>query len=450
MRQKSREVTAMTDLSRAEYLLSIDGEIRRELLYAMSDRQRRAFAHHWRLWAYDGQLPPPGEWHTWLVMAGRGFGKTRAGAEWVRHTAERDPSARIALVAASLSEARRVMIEGESGLLAIAPLDNRPLFQPSKHLLTWPNGASARLYSAGEPESLRGPQHSHAWCDEIAKWDKVGGHAEAAWDNLLLGLRLGTMPRAVATTTPRAVALLRRLLADSDTAITRGRTEDNKRYLPTRFLRRIRAEFGRSLLARQELDGELIEDIEGALWSRELLESCREDAASSPAKRVVIGVDPPASSEGDACGIVVCALGEDGLARVLADCSVRRPTPERWARAAAEAARVWEADRVVAEANNGGEMVRSVLQAAEISLPLTLVHASRGKAARAEPVMLRYAAGRVRHCGEFPQLEDELCGIMTAGGYEGPGRSPDRADALVWAMTELMLGTKREPRVRVV
>ncbi len=248
--------------------------------------------------------------------------------------------------------------------------------------------------------------------------------------------------------------LLRRLLDGDEVALTRGRTRDNG-HLPERFRRAVQIEFGRSLLARQELDGELIEEIEGALWSRALLEDCREECAASNwagsgARRVVIGVDPPASSDGDACGIVVCALDEDGIARVLADCSARRPTPERWARAVAGAARAWHADRVVAEANQGGDMVRSVLQAAEISLPLRLVHASRGKAARAEPVAALYEAGRVRHCGAFPQLEDELCGIMAAGGYEGPGRTPDRADALVWALWELMLGRRGEPRVRVV
>jgi phage terminase large subunit-like protein len=343
------------------------------------------------------------------------------------------------------------MVEGPSGLLAVGRPRLRPQFKPSKRQLTWPSGAVATLYSAGEPESLRGPQHSHAWCDEIAKWSQSHGRAEAAWDNLLLGLRLGAQPRAVATTTPRAVPLLRRLLGQPGVALTRGTTADNKDHLATGFFHSVKLRFGRSLLARQELGGELIEEIEGALWSRALLESCRENGAHADATRVVIGVDPPASSDGDACGIVVCALGADGLARVLADCSVRKPTPERWARAVANAARVWSADRVVAEANQGGEMVRSVLRAADAdrswALPVKLVHASRGKAARAEPVAALYEAGRVRHAGQFPELEDQLCGLMVGGDYEGPGRSPDRADALVWALTELMLGRKREPRV---
>ena len=437
----------MSPDSLAEELLRLERPKRTAAINKLSERERRSLRPYWRLWAHDSQLPPPGEWHCWLIMAGRGYGKTRAGAEWVREVAENDPTARIALVGANLGEVRRVMVEGESGLLAIAPWRKRPEFEASRRLLTWPNGAKATLYSAGEPESLRGPQHSHAWCDEIAKWEQSSERAKNAWNNLLLGLRLGQAPRVAATTTPRPVPLVKRLLEQPDTVVTRGTTEDNSDNLPRGYIRQMQAQFGRSLWARQELYGELIEDIEGALWSRELLESCREAAASSPAKRVVIGVDPPASSEGDACGIVVCARGEDGVARVLADCSVRHPTPERWARAVAEAARVWQADRVVAEANNGGEMVRSVLRAAEISLPVSLAHASRGKTARAEPVAALYETGRVRHCGEFPLLEDELCGILAAGGYEGPGRSPDRADALVWAMTELMLGRKSEPRV---
>jgi phage terminase large subunit-like protein len=440
----------MARSSRAEKLLRLDPDERRAQLAKMSEAQRRGLHTHWRIWAHEGQVPPGGSWHTWLIMAGRGYGKTRAGAEWVRAVAEADPTARIALVGASLGEVRRVMVEGPSGLLAVAPAGNRPAYEPSKRQLSWAKGAVATLYSAGEPESLRGPQHSHAWCDEIAKWDQAGGRAEAAWDNLLLGLRLGRAPRVVATTTPRAVVLVKRLLGQSDAAVTRGTTADNKDHLPPGFFRSVRARFGRSLLGRQELYGELLEEIDGALWSRALLEDCREEAATSPPRRVVIGVDPPASAAGDACGIVVCAVGEDAVARVLADKSVRRATPERWARTVAEAARLWQADRVVAEANNGGEMVRSVLHAADIALPVRLVHASRGKSARAEPVAALYESGRVRHCGQLPELEDELCGLMAGGTYEGPGRSPDRADALVWALSELMLGRRAEPRVRVV
>lgn len=416
---------------------------------ALAPSERREWRWNWGLWARPSQLPPQGDWRVWLVMAGRGFGKTRCGAEWVNAIAEENPEARIALVAANLGEARAVMVEGESGVLSIGAPWRRPVFESSLRRLTWPNGAQATFYSAAEPESLRGPQHSHGWCDEIAKWDNASGRAVAAWDNLLMGLRLGTDPRVLATTTPRAVPLVSRLMASgADVAVTRGTTYDNAANLPTRFVRTMRSMYGRSLLGRQELDGELIADVEGSLWPRALIEQCRSDAVPELV-RVVVAVDPPASSGGDACGIVIAGLATDGTAWVLADASVRRPSPERWARAVAGAAHVWNADRVVAEANQGGAMVASVLRAANVSLPLRLVHASRGKVARAEPVAALYEAGRVRHAGSFPGLEDEMAGLVCGGGYEGPGRSPDRADALVWALSELMLGRSKIPRVRL-
>ena len=435
--------------SRAAFLLSLPPDERRALLAKMSERQCHALRSHWRLWAHEGQLAPESDWLGWLILAGRGFGKTRAGAEWVRAVAEADGKARIALVGASLGEARSVMVEGGSGLMAVAPHGQRPKYEPSKRQLQWPNGAQATLYSAGEPESLRGPQHSHAWCDELAKWDNAGGKAESTWDNLLLGLRLGDSPQVVATTTPRAVPLLTRLVAHQDIAITRGRTEDNGRNLPPRFIKAMKREFGQTALGRQELDGELLEDIEGALWTRALLEQCREASCSGSPVRTVVAVDPPVSGRGDACGIVVAALYEDGTARVLADCSLEKPSPERWARKVAAVAQAWSADRVIAEANQGGDMVASVLRAADVSLPLKLVHASKGKTARAEPVAALYEVGRVKHVGTFPKLEDQLCGLMAGGAYQGPGRSPDRADALVWAVTELVLGKRGVPRIRV-
>ena len=441
----------MTNHDLLEFLLELDEPERLIRLRSLTDAQKEEFSTHWKLWARSTQLPPPGNWRTWLIMAGRGFGKTRAGAEWVRAIADAQPDARIALVGASLGEARAVMVEGESGLLAVCPPDRTPVFEPSLRRLSWPNGAQASIYSALEPEALRGPQHSHAWCDEIAKWDNATARADRAWDNLLLGLRLGEEPRLLATTTPRAVPLLHRVLGEdpAQLAVTRGSTRDNTYNLPTRFVKDVERTFGKTALGRQELDGELLEDIEGALWTRALLEGLRETAPSSPAARVVVGVDPPASAGGDACGIVVCALGEDGIGRVLADCSVEKPSPERWARAVARAAAAWNADRVVAEANQGGDMVASVLRAADVALPVRLVHARRGKAARAEPVAALYEGGRVRHAGIFPKLEDELCGLIAGGSYQGPGRSPDRADALVWALSELVLGRSVVPRVRL-
>ena len=406
---------------------------------------------YWQGWARDEQLPPEEAWRTWLICAGRGFGKTRAGAEWVRDIARHDGSARIALVGASLAEVRNVMVEGDSGVLAAAPGALAPSFEPSLRRLTWENGAVAWLYSAGEPDSLRGPQHSHAWCDEIAKWDNSTERAMSAWNNLQLTMRLGDNPRVVATTTPRLAPLMEHLMLEAKrgrVVVARGRTSENAGILPADYLRAMVEQFEGGSFGRQELEGEMAGAIEGALWSRALLERCRVGGPFPDARRVVVAVDPPASATGDACGIVVAELGVDGLATVRADCSIEQAGPERWARAVAVAARAWCADRVIAEANQGGEMVRSVLRAADISLPLRLVHASRGKAARAEPVAALYEAGRVRHAGLFGALEDQLCGLMAGGAYQGPGRSPDRADALVWALTELMLKPQAQPRVR--
>lgn len=401
----------------------------------MASAELRTIEHDWSLWARGGQIAPQGPWTVWLMMAGRGFGKTRAGAEWVRDQARQGPRARIALVAATAGEARRVMIEGDSGLLAIAPADERPDWKPSIGQLHWPNGAQAFVYSAAEPDALRGPQHSAAWADEIAKWP----HAIEAWDNLMLGLRSGRWPRAVATTTPRPVPIIRRLVAEPGVIMTGGRTRDNRANLPPSFIDTMDGLYGGTRLGRQELDGELIEEAEGALWSRATIEA-RRVRRMGAVRRVVVGVDPPAGTDGDACGIVAVALGDDGFAYVIEDASVEGQAPEGWARAVAACAARAGADRVIAEANNGGAMVESVLRAAAANLPVRLVHASRGKAARAEPVSALYDAGRAFHVGAFPELEDQLCGLIAGGGYAGPGRSPDRADALVWAMSELMLG----------
>lgn len=435
-----------------QWLLSEEQKVRAELVRSLSPAERNDFPFLWDFNARPEQLPPPCDWRIWMIMAGRGFGKTRTGAEWVRMIASSQPKARIALVSSSLAEARAVMVEGESGLLAVCHPDHRPRYEPSLHRLRFRNGAQVQLFSAAEPESLRGPQHSHAWCDEIAKWPLSNERATRCWDNLLLGLRLGDDPRITVTTTPRAVPLVKRLVAqhaaEDGVAISRGSTTDNEGNLPDRFLDAIASEFGATQLARQEIDGELLEDIEGALWTRTMLENARENSSAPAHVRVVVAVDPPAGTGGDECGIIVVALGNDGIGRVLADCSAAGAAPAEWARRVADAAQRWSADRVVAEANQGGAMVESVLRAADQSLPIKLVHASRGKVARAEPVAALYAAGRVRHVGMLARLEDQLCGLLVGGSYAGPGRSPDRADALVWGLTELMLGRNMRPSVR--
>lgn len=431
---------------------SEDGDqFRRALSKKLDQTERNGFKYFWEFAARDEQLPPPGNWRIWMIMAGRGFGKTRAGAEWVRMIADTNPDARIALVSASLAEARAVMVEGDSGLLAVCGPDRKLVYEPSLHRIRFPSGAQAQLFSAAEPEALRGPQHSHAWCDEIGKWPLANNRATRCWDNLMLGMRLGGHPRVAVTTTPRAVPVVQRLAAQaaegSEVVITGGKTDDNFR-LPDRFIAAITSEFGGTQLARQEIGGELLEDVEGALWTRSMVEQAREHGPVPAHARVVVAVDPPASASGDECGIIVAALGTDGIGRVLADCSLGDAAPARWAQQVADAAREWAADRVVAEANQGGAMVESVLRAADQALPVKLVHARRGKVARAEPIAALYAAGRVRHVGMFARLEDQLCGMLAGGTFAGPGRSPDRADALVWAMTELLMGRRSVPSVR--
>jgi len=450
-------------------------ERRKAIRWLERTGQLEEFVARWINWARPGQQEPEGAWRVWLLMAGRGYGKTRAGAEWVHHLAE-EPGRRIAIVGATEEEGRRVMVEGASGLIACAADDARPEWEASRGVLTWPSGAQAFLYSGANPEGLRGPEHDYAWCDEIAKW----AAPQAAWDNLMFGLRRGRYPRALATTTPRPIPLLRALLGRADVTVTRGRTADNAMLAET-FIDYTAGLYAGTRLGRQELDGELIEDLEGALWTREEIEGGRDriplpgnregagvgvvsgnaSAETHPPptppcvqgggflKRVVVGVDPPASAGGDACGIVVCGLGADGIGYVLDDRSVRGLPPEGWARAVVRAAEIWGADRVIVETNQGGEMVESVLRSVDSALPVRAVKARYGKGRRAEPVSALFARGKAKFAGVFPELEDQLCG-MTAAGYEGPGRSPDRADAMVWAMSELMLGVRREPRVWVL
>jgi len=419
-------------------------------------RRRMRDAFGWQL--HGGQVPPEGAWRTWVVMAGRGFGKTRAGAEWVWACVRASAAPlSVALVGATADEAAKVMVEGPAGLLAAARTGEAPCWIPSRSLLRFPGGSEAFVYSAEAAEGLRGPQHHLAWCDEFAKWRR----ADAAWDNLQMGLRLGARPRCAVTTTPKPVAALRRVLALPGTAVTRGRTADNVHLAPD-FARDMAEVYGATRLGRQELDGELLGDVEGALWPREVIERARigdshfsrgggspgtaAGESDCPLRRVVVGVDPPGSADGDACGIVVCGEDRDGRLLVLADCSVKGLRPEGWARAVAAAAEAWEADRVVAETNQGGEMVESVLRSVDAHLPVKAVSASAGKASRAAPVAARFEAGKAFLAGRFPALEDEMAGLSWGGEYEGPGRSPDRLDAMVWAMTALM---KPAPQYRV-
>jgi len=421
------------ELSLMERLVRLPHRYRGEILAAFPDDMRLAVLEGWGWTARPSQMPPASDWTVWLIMAGRGFGKTRAGAEWVTRMALEEPGCRIGLVGATAHDAESVMLKGESGLLAVAPAGFAPTWRSSKKELRWPNGSTGMLFSAVEPDSLRGPQFHYAWCDEIAAWPRP----KAAWDNLKMGLRLGRQPRAVVTTTPRPLRFLRDLAVAGGVVVSRGSTFDNRANLPASFLTDLHSSYGGTGLGRQELMGELLESRDGALWSRDGLERCRERAAPADLVRVVVGVDPPAGPGG--CGIVVAGLDAAGVAFVLADASVSGSAPEVWAAAVRAAVARHDADRVVAEINNGGAMVSSVLKAADMRLPLKTVRASRGKSARAEPVSALYAAVRVRHVGCFAELEDEMCGLLAGGGYVGPGSSPDRADALVWALTELLL-----------
>lgn len=434
MTREEQRDAAMRALARA------DPKTQAATLSSLSEAQRRELLERWERWAHAGQVPTADGWRIWLILAGRGFGKTRAAAEWVSDYARRHPDARIALVGATIDDVHRVMVGGEGGLQASAH-DHAPTLWKGG-VLHFASGAQAFAYSAEAPEKLRGPEHHAGWCDEIAKW-RAG---DAAWDNVMMGLRLGEHPRLVVTTTPRPGALLRRVRALPGVHETHGRTTDNP-SLPASFVEAMAAQYAGTRLGRQELDGELLEDVAGALWTRALIEQCRARAAPELV-RVVVGVDPPASAGGDACGIVAAGVAEDGRGYVLEDASAAGLTPDGWARAVAECAARHQADRVVAEANQGGEMVETVLRTAEAALPVRLVHASRGKSARAEPVAALYERGRVAHVGTFPDLEDELCGFVAGGGYEGPGRSPDRADAMVWALSELMLGRRGPASVR--
>ncbi|MBB3930727.1 phage terminase large subunit-like protein [Kaistia hirudinis] len=417
----------------------------------LSSAEIDAFAKDWDFWARDDQLPPAGDWLTWLMIGGRGAGKTRAGAEWVRAMAAgrpgyaSAPAGRIALVGETLADVRDVMIEGVSGLLAVHRRDERPLWQPSRRRLEWPNGAYALCFSSEDPESLRGPQFEAAWADELGKWR----HGEATWDMLQFGLRLGDLPRQLVTTTPRTTKLMKRLIAAERTVVTRAGTGANLANLAPGFLERVLGRYKGTRLGRQEIDGELIEDRADALWSRDAIEALRVESAPE-LQRIAVAVDPPASRRrgADACGIVACGLAGDGTAYVLADRSVAEVKPAAWAAAAVGLYRALDADILVAEVNQGGDMVASVIGEVDPHIPVTPVRATRGKYLRAEPVAALYAQGRVRHAGTFPQLEDELADF----GPEGlsNGRSPDRLDALVWALTALMLKGAGEPRVRMI
>jgi phage terminase large subunit-like protein len=440
---------------RNEHLKNID----LSKLEDLTDEEADDLLHTWELWARPNQLEPApvlenGEhWVTWLILAGRGFGKTRCGAETIIKWVREGKCKRIALVAEDSADARDVMVEGESGILACSPRDFKPKYEPSKRRLTWPNGAQATLFSAEDYDSLRGPQFDGAWCDELCKWR----YAQEAWDNLQFGLRLGDHPQQLVTTTPRPMELLKDIILRSDTAITKGTTMENLINLAPPFRKAVVEKYEGTRIGRQELNAELLDDTPGALWSRTMIDESRLRPVDSLTpihlphfSRVIVAVDP-AKEIGEAAaetGIVVVGRDSEGRGYVLEDLSLAG-SPEEWGRAAVIAFDEWEADNIVYEANQGGEMVAAVLRGAARSLkddlmrtadfvPLKAVHATRGKYVRAEPVSQLYEQKRVHHVGTFPELEDQMCEFTPDGNM---GYSPDRMDALVWGLTELMVGS---------
>ncbi|MCV2880973.1 DNA-packaging protein [Actibacterium sp. XHP0104] len=443
--------------SGADWIACATPEDQAEFLAGLSEGALLALPYLFEFWALPHQLPPGGDWRSWVILGGRGAGKTRAGAEWVRAQVEgarpMDAGAarRVALVGETLDQVREVMVFGDSGILACSPPDRRPKWEATRRRLVWPNGAVAQAFSAHEPESLRGPQFDAAWVDELAKWKR----AEEAWDMLQFGLRLGPSPRQCVTTTPRNVPVLRAILDSPSTVTTHAPTEANRAYLAASFLEEVRARYAGTRLGRQELDGVMLDAVEGALWTTAMFEAGRLDQAPA-LDRIVVAVDPPVTGHGgsDECGILVVGARvqgdpQDWRAVVLEDASVTAASPTTWAEAAIAAMERHGAERLVAEVNQGGDLVETVLRQIDPLVPYRSLRATRGKAARAEPVAALYEQGRVAHLRGLGALEDQMC-LMTPQGYRGKG-SPDRVDALVWAIHELLIEPAahwRRPRVR--
>lgn len=411
----------------------------------MTDADKAKALFTWELWRRPGQEPPPGSWRFWLLRSGRGYGKTRAGAEWVRQQVE-SGKRRIALVGATAADTRDVMVLGESGIIACCPPGNKPEYSPGYRRLMWPNGAMATMYSAEEPDRLRGPQHDAAWCDELAAWRRP-----EAFDMLMFGLRLGDNPQCVITTTPRPTTVIRKLIARAETVQTHGSTYENRPNLAPEFFGDIVASYEGTRLGRQEIHGELLEDIEGALWSRDVLERLRlshglidESGRSIPLKRVVLAIDPAMTNNpgSDETGMIVAGIDDADPPHgyVLADVTGKF-SPTGWAQRAVANYYTWECDRIVAEVNAGGDMVKNTVYQIDPNVSYRAVSARKGKYVRAEPVSALYEQDRIHHVGTFPVLEDQMCNFTV--DIDRKQGSPDRVDALVWAFTDLLV--KKRP-----
>lgn len=390
----------------------------------------------WKHWARPNQLPPPGEWLTWLVLAGRGFGKTRCGAEWIRSEVTEKRAGRIALIAETQKDLEEVMVFGESGINSVFPKHQRPKVTKKPIRVEFHTGAIAYGYNATEPDQLRGPQFDTAWGDELAKWR----YARETWDQLQFGMRLGKRPRQIITTTPRPIPILKEILSSNTTVITRGVTLDNQANLAPSFIKSITDKYAGTRLGRQELSAEILDDVPDALWTRTALDRDRRSINDiPPLKRVVVAIDPAAKmnvdpEDGAATGIIVAGVGDDNRGYIIDDATCRE-SPNGWARMAVACFDRYQADRIVAEINNGGEMVAATVRAVRPTIPFREVHASRGKWTRAEPIAALYEQGRISHVGTFAALEDEMVNFGP-NGMVGD-KSPDRVDALVWALTEL-------------
>ncbi|MDA8116737.1 MAG: terminase family protein [Actinomycetota bacterium] len=395
-----------------------------------SPEEGAAYWHWWEMVARDKQLLPPGDWSFWLTLAGRGWGKTRTGAETIRIWAEHYP--RLHLIAETAADARDTMVEGESGILRVSPPWFRPVYQPSKRQLTWPNGAIAKTFSAEDPDQLRGPQCHKLWAEEVASWR----YAQETWDMAMFGLRLGDSPQAVVTTTPRPIPLVRQLRDDPRTVLTVGSTYENRANLAEAFFSGIITRYEGTRLGRQELLAELLEDTPGALWTLKLIDEGRVSEAPDLI-RIVVAVDPPgdANTETSECGITVGGISAQREGYLLEDCSLHG-TPAEWGKAAVDAYHRWGADKIVGEVNNGGEMVGHTIRTATggARVNYEAIRASRGKLTRAEPVSALYEQDHIHHVGAFKKLEDQMT-TWTPGE-----KSPDRMDALVWLFTELLVG----------
>lgn len=421
-------------MSLAERISMMPEEKRQAVLKELAPtlEDMKALEYSWDFWARPNQMEPSGEWSTWLVMSGRGFGKTRTGAEFVIKRARHGPYYPIALVGQTKADVRDTMVEiFESSIMKISPPWFTPKLETSKRRLTWPNGMHAVMYSGDEPDQLRGPQHGAVWMDELAKFK----YPLETWSNASLGLRLGPRPQAVITTTPRPIPIIKELIADPAVIVTTGSTYENIGNLPATFIRTILARYENTRLGAQEIYGNVIGDVDGALWNRNLFEETRVIRIPE-IYRIVISVDPNTGGLGGGTGetgIIVAGLGADQHCYVLEDCTVATNNPDKWAKQVIAAYNRYGADRVVAEANQGGEMVRSTLRTFDPNLPVTLIFASKGKYTRAEPISGLYSQGRIHHLGMFPDLEDQCCSWI-------PGEvSPDRLDALVWCVTEIMI-----------